>query len=512
MSSLEQPATPALEVEGLTKAFPGTIALDDVRLEIRPGEIHALMGQNGSGKSTLIKVLAGFHQPDGYTLAHAAGVPLHLGDPAAARAAGLRFVHQDLGLVASLGAVDNLALGVGYATSMGVRVKWREQRALARQAIESLGYSFDVRVPAEQLQAVERTAIAIARALHGLADIHVLVLDEPTAAMPHHDVERLHELVRRVTRRNVGVLYVSHHIDEVMDLADRVTVLRDGRNVATRAVRDITPATLIELMTGGVVDEADASDTRTPREQVALQLRNLSGHTIRELDLDVRAGEVVGVAGLSGSGRGELCGLIFGGRSRTGTVAVDGVQLPERRPDVAVATGVGYLPGDRHGEGLVMSMTIKENLSLVDLRRYRRGPVIRGSEERRDGRQWMAQLGVRAPNIATSVESLSGGNQQKVALGKWLRLAPRVLLLEEPTQGVDVAAKAELHLLIDHAAAAGTAVVVCSSDEDELERLCDRVVVLRRGRAAAHLRRPNLTSTLIAAESLSDAQPEGAVQ
>jgi ribose transport system ATP-binding protein len=494
----------ALDVPEVTKTFPGTLALSGVSLQIRRGEIHAVMGQNGSGKSTLIKILAGFHRPDTHTEARCAGVSVHLGDSTSARSAGLRFVHQDLGLVSDMSALDNLALGAGYATSGGVRIKWREQRAAATSIIHALGYSFDVRTPVEQLSAVERSQLAIARALRGLEEVRVLVLDEPTATMPQHDVQRLHAVVRRVRDMGIGILYVSHHIDEVLELADRVTVLRDGKRVGTYRVAELDPRRLVEAMTGGVVDETDAGAHRSNRPEALAELRSVSGRVVAELDLTMHAGEVVGVAGLTGSGRDELCGLIFGGRPRLGEVLIEGTVLPPSRPDLAVAAGMGYVPAERHVDGLVLSMSVKENLTLADLRNYRKLVRLRRAAERKDTLDWVAKLKIRTPGLDTDAENLSGGNQQKVVMGKWLRLRPRVLLLDEPTQGVDVAAKAELHALVDQAAAEGAAVMVCSSDEHELERLCDRVVVLRRGRVVSEFHRPQISAARLAAECLSE--------
>lgn len=497
----------ALDVRHLGKTFPGTVALSDVALQLRPGEIHALMGQNGSGKSTLIKILAGFHPADPGAVAHVEGLPISLGDPAAARHAGLRFVHQDLGLVGSLDAADNLALGAGYVTGPGFRILWRRQRSAASDALDALGHAFDVRRQVDSLSAVERTTLAIARALRDIENVRVLVLDEPTAAMPQPDVERLHGIVRRVRDSGVAVLYVSHHIDEVLALADRVTVLRDGRSVATRPVIDLTPHALVELMTGSVTDQAAAAVRLRPVASIALEVTGLSGVVLRDFDLSVRSGEVVGIAGIDGSGRDELCNAIFGGRARRGIVAVGGVALPPLRPDLSVSAGVGFVPSARATEGLITPMTVKENLTLTNLRPYTTRYGINGRAERSDVRMWTSRLSVRTPRIDTTLDHLSGGNQQKIAMGKWLRLKPKLLLLDEPTQGVDIAAKVELHKLIDEAAVAGAAVIVCSSDEKELVRLCDRVLVLRRGRRAQEFDRcvSALSASAIARECLRGA-------
>jgi ribose transport system ATP-binding protein len=491
-----------LTIRHLSKTFPGTRALDDVDFEIRAGEVHALVGQNGSGKSTLIKILAGFHAPDPSAEAEVGGAPFQFGDSAAAHEAGMRFVHQDLGLVPTLDAVDNLALGFGYATGPGGRIRWRRQAAAARRAIEAIGYDVDIRMPIERLEPVERTAVAIARALQGIeGGTCLLVLDEPTATMPLPEVERLFTIIDRVKRRGIAVLYVSHHLQEVFAIADRVTVLRDGRNVGTRVTRDLSQRALVELMTGGLVDAA-STGAHDPSGDEVMKITSLSGRELRHLDLTLHRGEVVGAAGLTGSGREELCALIFGGRPRTGDITVNDEPLEAMRPDRAVELGVGLVPADRHAEGLMLTMNVRENLTLTDLGLFWRRLRLRHREERAYAESSIAQLGIKTTTCEAPVEVLSGGNQQKIVLGKWLQLKPRVLLLDEPTQGVDIAAKAEVHQLVDQAARDGAAVLVCSTDEDELERLCDRVVVLRGGVAVSECRPPTLTAKRLAQESL----------
>jgi ribose transport system ATP-binding protein len=491
----------AVLVSGLTKTFPGTKALDAVHLEIIPGEVHALVGQNGSGKSTFIKVLAGFHQPDPGWRAEASGSPFKLGDPAAARQSGLRFVHQDLGLVMAESTVDNLALGTGYRQGRFRIIKWGAQGKLAREMVGRLGHTFDVFEPVEKLSAVERTTVAIARAMQDSdTPMNLLVLDEPTATMPAKDVEVVKALVHRVRDAGVAVLYVSHHLDEVFAIADRVTVLRDGKLIATTLVSETSPRQIADQMTGGEVDirEREHREIGDP----VLHLRNLSARVVTDLDLVVHAGEVVGVAGVDGSGRDELASAIFGGRPRSGEVVCVGRVLEADRPDSAVALGMAYVPADRALHGLILDMSVRENLTLGRLSDFWSKWLLRKGRELADVDHWIGRLGIKTASHEVPVSSLSGGNQQKVVLGRWLRLAPKVLLLDEPTQGVDVAAKAEVHKLIDEAADAGAAVLVCSSDESELVRLCSRVIVLERGRVRADLRESEISRATITRESL----------
>jgi ribose transport system ATP-binding protein len=495
-------STPALTLTGVSKSFPGTRALHDVSLAVAPGEIHALMGPNGSGKSTLIKILAGFHGPESGD-ARLAGKSFPLGDAHSAHVAGIRFVHQDLGLVGALDTVDNLALGFGYATGFGFRVRWPYQADRARTAIAALGHQFDVTRPIDHLTISDRTAVAIARALQDWeGKISLLVLDEPTAAMPLPEIERFLATVRRVAARGTAVLYVSHHLGEVFDLADRMTVLRDGQLLGTFDVASMTKARVVELMTGAAVVEGKQVPRAPHGRQQVLDVRGLAGRTLQHLDLSLNVGEIVGVAGISGSGRDEVCDLIFGGLARKGEIAVAGSRLEPSRPDRSVARGIGLVPANRHRDGVITSFSVRENITLPDLTRFWRRLWMRRRPEVDETGQWISSLRIKTPSTETAVSSLSGGNQQKVVLGKWLRQKPRVLLLDEPTQGVDVGATAEIHQLISNAAVEGAAVLICSSDEEELAQLCDRVVVLREGQVTEELVGPDVSAARITQESL----------
>ena len=478
-----------LELDSVSKTFGGTCVLHDVSLDIAGGEVHALVGQNGSGKSTLIKVLAGFHDADPGAKVTVDGRERNLGDPDDIHAAGVRFVHQDLGLVPALSVVDNLALGHGYAVGLGARIKWSEQSKAAQEALRAVGYELDVRRLVEDLQPVERTAVAIARALQSArGEMSVLILDEPTATMPKAEVQRLFSIINTVRDQGVGILYVSHHMDEIFELADRVTVLVDGHRIATKRCSDVDQRSLVDLMTGGVVDAARSRPIpATGTEGPLLSLRKVSGAELVALDLEVHAGEVVGVAGITGSGREELCSLIFGAKRREGDVTVKGKVLPTSRPDAAMNLGVGLVPANRLRDGVLVGLNVRENLNLTTVRRLVRRAWISPAEDRNQAATIGRKMAVKAPSLEAPIEALSGGNQQKVVLGKWLQTNPAVLLLDEPTQGVDIAAKAEIHRLIDAAAIDGVAVLICSSDEAELERLCDRVVVLRHGRVVSQM-------------------------
>jgi ribose transport system ATP-binding protein len=479
-----------LRIEELSKTFPGQVALSSVSLTVEAGEVHALVGQNGSGKSTLIKILAGYHQPDpDGAQAWVAGAPLALGDGAAAAAAGIRFVHQDLGLVGSLSAVENLALTAGYRTGWGGRIRWRDEVARTREALAGLGLAdLDVRAPVDRLPPAQRTGVAIARALVGWQDgTTLLVLDEPTATLPGDDVVRLFEVIHRLKQRGISILYVSHHLDEVFELADRVTVLRDGMRVATVPVGELDHTGLVELIVGHHIEVTTATDTVRDAAPL-LSVRGLSGGSVGSLDLDVGAGEIVGLAGITGSGREHVLGLIAGQIPRVdGDVRLDGVAIANYQPKQAIDAGVAFVPSERGVRGTVGPMNVRENLSISDVARHFRGGRLRRRAEVDETRHWIDRLSIKTSGTEAPIGSLSGGNQQKVMFGKALRLSPKLLLLDEPTQGIDVGAKEQIHQLIDRAAGSGVATLVASTDTDELVRLCHRVVVMANGRVKATL-------------------------
>ena len=519
-----QPAAPALSVRGLSKTFVGQRALTDVDLDVAPGEIRALVGENGCGKSTLIKILAGFHEPDPGAVVTVAGEPLALGRPGAGEAAGLRFVHQDLGLVAGLDSVDNLALGKGYRARRAGFIDWAGERRAAQAALRRLGYEIDLRTPVGRLTISERTAVAVARALWGSvggrparaqrdgepgsatssasSSATMLVLDEPTANLPAAEAARLFALVRTVRDAGVSVLFVSHHFDEVFALADSVTVLRDGRVVATRPVAGLSEPELVELVIGRPLELHEDLGLRSARADTVLSARGLHGRVVAGVDLDVHAGEVLGVAGITGSGREDLAGMLFGGVPRSGTVKVAGREVPPQRPDRAIAAGMGLVPAERHANAAFLAGSLRENVTMVDVRRNVVGGLLRHRRERSDVVHWLERLQVRPARSESAMAALSGGNQQKVVLARWLRQDPRVLVLDDPTQGVDVGAKAEIHGLIDAAAANGTAVLVLSSDHEELARLCHRVLVLRSGVVTDELHPPALTAERLTASTI----------
>ena len=494
----------ALSIRNLSKTFGGTRALDDVDLDLGAGEIRAVVGQNGCGKSTLIKVLAGFYDPDPGAMVTVDGEPLNVGHPGAGEEAGIRFVHQDLGLVATLDTVDNLALGRGYENMSHGRILWRAEVEEARKALADFGYPhLDVRKPVGLLSISERTAVAVARAVstHKVAT-RILVLDEPTANLPASEAKRLFDLVRRIRDGGIAVLFVSHHIDEVFAVSDTVTVLRDGKHIHTGPTKDLDEDSLVELMIGRALATDHGVKHAPARDDVVLAVRDLAAPALTQFDLDLHGGEVVGVAGITGSGRESVAMAIFGGIDRSGTVRVDGREIPHQRPDKAMGAGMGLVPAERHANAALVGHSLSDNITVTDPgRSFVRG-LIRRREERADVESWLTRLHVKPTTPHTKMATLSGGNQQKVVIARWLRMEPKVLILDEPTQGVDIGAKTEIQRLVDEAATQGMAILVVSSDSGELARLCSRVLVLRGGEIADELSGDRLHTDAVTAATL----------
>jgi ABC-type sugar transport system ATPase subunit len=491
-----------LDARHVSKTFPGLRALDDVSLTVAPGEIVAVVGQNGSGKSTLVKVLAGIHAPD-------PGAEILVRGPTGAMLQGseareeLHFIHQDLGLVPLLSTIENLDLGRRLGRRDLRPAPIRDETRRATELIERFGASFDVRLPVAELTAAERTIVAIARALERWTrPDHVLVLDEPTAALHGDEVNKLFEAVRRVAQREAGVIFISHRLDEVIQLADRVVALRDGRVVANARRGEFDHDELVRMIAGHDVEAAAGAAGASG--EVVFTARAVAGSRMNGIDLDLRAGEVVGVTGLLGSGREQLAGTLFGALPRTrGEVRVEGVSLPPSDPRTAIRRGVAYVPADRRRAGAVMSMSARENLTLPRLKPLRRRFArLDRRDERREAHDWFRAVDLRPHQPERPLEQFSGGNQQKVVLAKWLRNEPRVLLLDDPTQGVDVGSKAAIYDLVARAASGGAAVLFSSSETKELAALCDRVLVLRDGRVASEVERASLTEARLITEAL----------
>ena len=495
---------PVLEVVSLSKTYPGQVALDGAALRVMPGEVHALVGQNGSGKSTLIKLLGGYVKADHGDDVRFGGDQVDLWALDRDVRSRIRIVHQDLGLVPTLSTVENLGLGRGFLSGPVGNIRWREEVRRAQQLLLAFGLAPDVRQPVGMLSAAERAAVAIMRALQDWDSSRpgLLVLDEPTASLNRGEVDALFREVRRVAAEGAGVLFVSHMIDEVLELADRVTVLRDGHVVASgEPASELDERRLVELIVGRPVadlyPEVDAVVGRP-----VLELSMVFGITLRGVNLKVHEGEIVGVAGLVGSGREEIAGSVFGATPRfAGKVLVDKKKV-FATPRDSIRAGMALVPADRKSLGLDTQERLYQHIPLPRLGPLQRGLRLRHRAARREAAAWAERLEVQPPLIERRMEKFSGGNQQKAVLARWLRTEPRVLLLDEPTQGVDVGAKATIYGHVRDAAERGVAVLVASSDAEELVHLCDRVLVFRSGSVAAELRGSSLTEERLIAETL----------
>jgi ribose transport system ATP-binding protein len=489
-------AAPALlHLSGVVKSFPGQVALADGNLAVGAGEIHALVGQNGSGKSTLIKLLAGYHSPDHVGGATMEGHDFDLGSAHDADRLGMRFIHQNLGLVETMSALENCALAHGMPTGRLWRIDWKAERVRLVALLDRFGVDVDVDAPVGSLPPAHRTMIALIRALQDWEEsARLIVLDEPTATLPRAEVDRLFALMRRIASHGIGVLFVSHRLDEVFEIASKVTVFRDGRTVAELDVAQLSHADLIRTMLGRTIDEFQTGEA-VDHPKPALSVHSLSGIDLQRLDITVGAGEIVGLAGLLGSGRDEVVPLISGARRRLdGQVAVGGLEVRNGDPRAALRSGIATVPVDRARNGAITSFSIAENIVLPDLRSLWRGGFLRGRGRRRDAQRWIKELDVRPANPDATFLNLSGGNQQKVVLGKCLRLEPQVLLLDEPTQGVDVGAKVALYAIVAERAEAGLGVLMSSGDSEELARVCHRVLILARGHVVRELRGAELNA------------------
>jgi ribose transport system ATP-binding protein len=497
-------SAPLLRLASASKTFAGIQVLSGVDLEIRTGEIHALLGQNGSGKSTLIKLLSGFHAPDDGTRLTVNGVdidlPMTATDPSQH---GLAFVHQDLGLVDDLSITDNLSVGE-YSMRGGWRIDWKRQRQQVTESLREFGVDDDVETEVGQLSSPAKKAlIAIGRAVTQIRKQHatgVLVLDEPTVYLPRHEVEHLQDVVRKLAASGVGVLYVTHRLDELAGFADRATVIRDGRRIGEVDIAIEGTGRLVAMITGSDVDLGERRiHPERPDAPPVLRIDGLSGGRVSDVSFSVNRGEVVGLAGLVGMGQDDVLSLIFGATKPTsGSVVVKGRPLTGT-PRSAVTSGVAFLPSDRPRRSGATTETVRENLALPVLPTFMRGWRLQRRDEVRRVQALLDDFDVRPREPQRELGRLSGGNQQKALLAKWVQTAPRVLLLDEPVQGVDVGAKAQIFDRLRALASDGCTLVIASSEYEDLSRLCDRVLIFVDGIIDRELSGDDVTKDRIAA-------------
>jgi ABC-type sugar transport system ATPase subunit len=465
------------------KRFPGVVALSGVDFALCPGEVHCLVGENGAGKSTLIKVVSGLYPPD-------EGAVLVQGEPlepstTAAKAAGIATIHQEHNLVPFLSVAENVMLGE-WGERYGL-VSRRRVRERAKEALGRVAPRISLSQPAQSLSAAEGQMVEIARAL--AQDARVVIMDEPTTALADHDVERLFALVRELRERGMAILYVSHKMEEIFTLADKITVIRNGYTVESGPAKDYDARKLVRLMVGEDVEMYSSSD-HTAGEPILEAHGITRSGVLSDVNLTLRAGEILGLAGLVGAGRSELARCIFGADPMDeGEVSLDGKPLRLTGPVDAVRAGIGLVPEERKQQAIVGNLSVRENISLSLLDHLAPHGLLDRKEEREIARRYIRDLDIRTPGPETKIAGLSGGNQQKAIIARWLARQPRVLILDEPTKGIDVGAKAEIHRLIENLARSGVAILVISSELPELLALSDRVAVMREGRLVATLDR-----------------------
>lgn len=480
---------PVLRMRGIGKSFPGIRALSDVDLEVHAGEVHAIVGENGAGKSTLMKILAGVYQPDEGTI-DLSGGRVRIGGQLDALKRGIGMVYQELNLVPDLTVAENITLG-RTPSRVGI-VDSGKQLAEARRVLDALDARIDPQQLVGSLTVSQQQIVEIAKVYS--SGPQIIVLDEPTSSLSEHEARSLFGIVRRMRENGIAVIYISHRLREVLDLADRVTVLRDGRHIETRPIEGMTPADMIRSMVGR--DLADVFPKReVPIGETVLEARDL-GRTgeFDDISLTARAGEIVGLAGLVGAGRTEVARALFGlDPLDAGEVLIDGAPVTVSTPQRAVRAGIAYVPEDRKRDGIAPQLSIRDNIVLSALPRLDRFGWLTRRRENEVARQQVSALGVSPPIVERGVSTLSGGNQQKVVLAKWLAMEPRVLILDEPTRGVDVGAKADIHEIIGELAAQGVAIIMISSELPEILAVSDRVYVLHEGRLTAEFDRADAT-------------------
>jgi ribose transport system ATP-binding protein len=469
--------TTLFEVRGITKQYPGTLALDKVDFEVRPGEVHALVGENGAGKSTLMLVMAGVLEPNQGEI-FLDNRPITLHNPQQAQQLGISLVFQELALSPNMSVAENVFTNMQPVDPLGL-IRFDEMHQATRQALQAFGVEIDPQAPLHKYSLAVQQIVEIARAIQ--RQTRVLLLDEPTSAIGGQEIERLYNVIRSLCQQGVGIVYVSHKLDEVFAIADRITVLKDGKLVGTVLAKETTQDEIVRMMVGRKFD-----DLYPPRNGAAghplLQVKNLSGPGFSNVTLTAYAGEIVGLFGLTGAGRTELARAIFGTEPVTaGEIYVDGKLVKITNPRQAMKVGIAYVTEDRKIDGLFLKMSIKENVGVTNLEAVSDGLFLNNSKLKSLARRLTQQLQIKSAGVEQQVAYLSGGNQQKVLFGKWLARRPRIFFVDEPTRGVDVGAKADIHLLLRDLAQEGAAVVMISSELPEILGLSDRVAVMRAG-------------------------------
>jgi ribose transport system ATP-binding protein len=488
-------AAPVFELRGISKRFPGVQALEDVSFEIRAGEVHMLLGENGAGKSTLMKVLCGAYRPESGAFFHD-GAPVEIASAADARKFGIAVIFQDFTLVPYLDIAHNIFLGREVKSRIPGLIDRRRMHREARRVLDTIGFDIDPHVAVHRLGVAQQQMVEIAKALS--QDARILVMDEPTAALSDRETERLFAMIARLKAQGVAIVYISHRLAEVFALGDRITVLRDGRKIASVLPSETTPDDLVRLMVGRTVDTTYARHLAKEPGGVVLSVKGMAAaNGVADIDLDVRAGEIVGLAGLVGSGRSEVARAIFGAdRVTAGEIRLNGNSVGAS-PEHSTRQRMALIPEDRKRQGLALGRSVGDNIVLAGLRKLFPSGIYAPGRALKAAQTIVDRLRIATPSPRRTVGFLSGGNQQKVVVGKWLNADARFFIFDEPTRGIDVGAKAEIFKLLDALAADGAAILMISSEQNEIVRVCDRAYVMRGGRIAGELARGELTEANI---------------
>ncbi len=486
---------PLLRMEHISKAFPGVQAVDDVTLEVMPGEIHALVGENGAGKTTLMKILTGALRPDrGRIILR--GQPVHIETPADAQHLGISMIHQELALISALNVGQNIFLGREPAGVLPGTVNWPDLYREAERQLAQLGLNLDPTTPLTALSIAEQQMVEIAKALSLNADL--IVMDEPTSALTERETETLFEVMRSLRERGVSIIFITHRLEEVFEVADRVTVLRDGRWVATVEIEDVGADDVVRMMVGRELGEMYPK-TDVVIGDVVLRVEGLSRTgVLHDITFELRRGEIVGMAGLVGAGRTDLARALFGiDPIDRGKIWIDGRPVEIKSPQTAIRLGMGLVPEDRKAQGLFLNLALRANVTISQLDRLSRLGFLDFAGMNRVTQTYVDRLDIRTAGVMQRVRNLSGGNQQKVVIARWLTLHPKILILDEPTRGIDVGAKAEIHGLMNQLAQDGVGILMISSELPEILGVSDRILVMHEGRITAELPRAEATQDVI---------------
>jgi len=488
-------ADPILQMQAISKSFPGVRALEDVSFEVLPGEVHALMGENGAGKSTLMKILAGAYAADSGSIS-IDGSPVEISSPHDAYRHGINIIYQEFNLVPQLTVAENIFLGREPSVGLKGWLNASRMTADAKALMDELGVDIDVRTLVGKLPVAMQQMVEIAKATSRKS--RIIAMDEPSATLTDHELENLYRLIRKLKESGVSIIYISHRMDEVFSICDRITVLRDGKTIGTRPTGEVTPEELIRMMVGRTLED-NFPKVVAPVGETVLEVSVLTRKgAIENISLTVRSGEVVALAGLVGSGRTEVARCIFGADPYdSGTIRLHGKPLLAHGPKDAIASGIGLVTEDRKGQGLLLDLSVRENASLAALPSLSRLGFVDRPRERNAAQNYVQTLGIRTPSLEQRVKNLSGGNQQKVVLSKWLLTGSKLLILDEPTRGIDVGAKVEIYQLMNKLAAEGIGILLISSELPEVLGMADRILVMREGRIVGELARAEATQEKI---------------